>query len=463
VFVQGNEATVEAKKAFQLTSKELAKRFGNPRLEPWTEQRVVDSVPSSKRAIYTTAMESLLVKGLDHKDSRVSMFVKPDKLTDVGNEPKKPRAIQGRSPRFNVLYGKYIKPIEHFLSGWKGVRRGVPRTRVFAKGLDWTQRAKLVRHKLKNFKYCYSLDASAFDASVRVWHLLGTHRVYKALVGCDSEFLELLNETLVNTGLTKHGTRYTIVGNRMSGDMDTGIGNSLLAFLLIWTVMRRLGLRKWDLLCDGDDILVFSDVYIPEEAWGHLGAQLGFTWKMESIWQRGDPLENIEFCRHRLVCVAGTWRFVRGARALATFGVTHVHTNIRAHRRYLKGVAMAEMHASSGVPCSSVLSARVYEKLKNEKELFVHSDLFKFGSYVDPKTITNFANTFKYSGEVDVSTRLSYEKAFGVSVGDQIRYESDVPKVVEEYLTNDRTNGVDALVDGDLHMWLYPELHVCVL
>jgi len=105
----------------------------------------------------------------------------------------------------------------------------------------------------------------------------------------------------------------------------------------------------------------------------------------------------------------------------------------------------------------------VYEKLKGEKELFVHSDLFKFGSYVDPDTITNFAKTCKTSGVVEVSTRLSYEKAFGVSVGDQMRYESDVPRVVDEYLTKDRTNGVDALVDGDLHVWLNPELHVCVL
>jgi hypothetical protein len=318
----------------------------------------------------------------------------------------------------------------------------------------------LVIEKLERFNYCVSLDASAFDASVRVWHLLGVHRVYKALIGKDPEFLWAMNETLVNTGLTAHGIWYKIIGNRMSGDMDTGIGNSLIAFLLVWTAVRRMGLRKWDLLCDGDDILVFTDVFVSRDEWIERGAELGFDWKVEGYWKRGDPLESIEFCRHRLVCVAGVWRFVRGARALATFGVTHVHVGRKAHRRYMKGVAMSEMHASKGVPCASVLSCEVYRRVRDLKALFVHSDLYKFGSYVgvDALETINFA-----SNTIALSTRLSYERAFGVSVGDQERYEQAVPSIVAKYLDEETVPCADVVIEGHDQEWGYPEMRCCVV
>jgi hypothetical protein len=425
---------------------------------PWTKEQVAESAPAQKRAIYKRALESLHIRPVDRKDAQVKMFVKADKLTDVGCEPKKPRAIQGRDPRFNLEYGKYIKPIEHYLCGWKGVRRGVPRTRVFAKGLNWTERAKLVREKLRHFKHCVSLDASSFDASVRVWHLLGVHRVYEALIGKDHEFSWLLKQTLVNEGKTAHGIRYKIVGNRMSGDMDTGIGNSMLAFLLVWTAVRKFGLCKWDILCDGDDILVFTDVEVPSWVWTREGASLGFDWKIEGRWSRGDPLENIEFCRHRMVEVGGQWRFVRGTRALATFGVTHVHTSLKAHMRYMKGVAMSELHASQGVPCASILSAEVLKAVGRLKALYVHSDLYKFGNYVDPACFKA-----KTAIPIESGTRLSYWRAFGISVEQQVQYESSVPEIVKCYMSGLRTNVSDVVVDGSQQEWLYPELNICVM
>jgi len=462
VFVKKTEATKDGKKAFRAASIELSKRFGSPRLVPWSEEDVVSSAPRAKRAIYQRARESLFVKPLGAKDARVKMFVKPDKLTSVGLEPKKPRAIQGRTPRFNVIYGKYIKPIERYLCGWKGVHRGVKRTRVFAKGLNWEQRAKLVLEKLERFKYCVSLDASSFDASVRVWHLLGVHRVYKALIGKDPEFLFAMNETLVNTGVTAHGIWYKIVGNRMSGDMDTGIGNSILAFMLVWVAVKRMGLCKWDILCDGDDVLVLTDQHVSKEEWILQGAELGFDWKVEGYWTRGDPLEDIEFCRHRLVEVGGVWRFVRGIRALATFGVTHVHVGRKAHRRYMKGVAMSEMNASEGVPCASVLSAEVYKRTCNVKALFVHSDLYKFGSYVSSSVLEQVDMNRK-QGRIEVSTRVSYERAFGVSVEEQERYEKAVPSIVEGYLDGDVQRAVDVVIEGQCQEWCYPETRCCVV
>jgi len=463
VFVEKGSATNDAKRAFKQVSRELARRFGHPRLTSWTEDEVVETAPPQKKTVYAKARDSLLVKPIEAKDARVRMFVKPDKLTDVGSEPKKPRAIQGRSPRFNVVYGKYIKPIEHYLSGWKGVRRGVKRTRVFAKGLNWEERAELVMQKLRNFKRCVSLDASSFDASVRAWHLIGVHRVYRALIGHDPEFLWLLNQTLVNVGLTAHGIWYTIVGNRMSGDMDTGIGNSILAFMLVWTAVRKLGLRKWDLLCDGDDILVFFDDDVTQAEWVLSGAELGFDWKVEGSWTRGDPYESIEFCRHRLVEVGGTWRFTRGARALATFGVTHIHTGT-AHLRYLKGVAMSELYASAGVPCAAVLSYEAYKRIES-KALFVHSDLYKFGNFVHPDKILSAVSgkkldTYKI---IAMETRQSYCRAFGVSVEDQLAYERRVPEILDTYLFGPRNSVVDVIVEGGEQVWNHPELSNCVI
>merc|ERR1711982_285948 len=124
---------------------------------------------------------------------------------------------------------------------------------------------------------------------------MGTHRVYKALVGKSHELSWLLRETLVNSGKTKHGILYKIIANRMSGDMDTGIGNSLLAFLLVWTVMRQLRLRKWDLLCDGDDILVFTDIFIAKDTWIASGAELGFDWKLRAFGGRVTLWKTLSF------------------------------------------------------------------------------------------------------------------------------------------------------------------------
>lgn len=250
-----------------------------------------------KRRKYEQAAMDVELDGLKRSDGYVSAFVKAEKIFEL----KDPRLIQARSAKYNYALGNYLKPIEHHLYNLKGTGRlskFLPRSRLIAKGCNMQRRAGLIAKKMSKFSkpLVISLDASRFDAHVtdmlRVEHLI-YQRYWK-----DPQLDRLLAYQWKNRCRTSTGIRYKVTGSRMSGDMNTALGNCVISVVLLANIMHSLKITPnlWDMLCDGDDCLLFIDESHREllQSLPELYLQHGMQIKVENVTSE---LSRIVFCQ----------------------------------------------------------------------------------------------------------------------------------------------------------------------
>lgn len=267
-------------------------------VEPWHLQDVVNSFKGSRRKKYQLAYESLTVDPLTATDARISSFVKAEKFNPEEKENPDPRMIQARSPRYNLVIAKYLRPIEHYiynLSDSQGVR-------MIAKGLNQADRASLLKEKFQMFDdpVCFSLDASRWDKHVSKKVLEVEHRFYLRLHGGHPELDRLLKWQLKNKCVTSNGVRYTVDGGRMSGDINTALGNCLLMVVMALAGLRALVIKKFQLLDDGDDLLIIVErgdvckIHKLPEKFLDYGQEL----KVENITS---DIRSVIFCQSQMV------------------------------------------------------------------------------------------------------------------------------------------------------------------
>lgn len=408
-------------------------------LHELSSEQFLQMVTARKRRIYQSAVDSLATVPASRVDAKVKMFVKAEKMDTIDTRVAsggvvKPRAIQARTPRFNVAIGRFLKSFEHRLYAWKGWKRGVPRTRIIAKGLNQVGRGSLMLRKLEAFDdpRVLTVDANAFDSCVSQDHLRLVHGLYLTLLQ-DREFQRLLNMQLVNSGTTSHGIRYVTRGKRMSGDMDTALGNCITMMSCVAAAMQLLFMSKWDLLNDGDDcLLIVEKCHVNSGFHTQFRAammQLGF--RCDSRWCGShDRLvyEDIEFCRGRLVQINGQWRFVRSAqRALSGFLVSHKHYHDkRAAPRIMKGMAQCELIVGRGMPCLQALAGRVLSLLEDyEYTKGFESEEWAFKARLEVPNLRDKVELVPITEE----TRVSFARAFGITPDMQRDYEAWCEKI----------------------------------
>lgn len=429
VFVE-QSMTAEGLCALRKTQKSWVHWFRSWNLQSLSREEAVSELNPAKRRRYEDALKSLRRSELTDKDAEISMFVKADKLDGIGSEERKPRAIQGRSPRYNLEIAKFLKPIEHKLMGWKGPRRGVLRSRVFAKGLNNAQRARLIIEKTQNFSrpQVVCVDASAWDASVTVGHLQLCHALY--LAGMRSpEFKALLQHQLLNKGKSHSGHEYWIKGNRMSGDMDTGIGNSLLNILVFSTAMKILGISKWDFLCDGDDALVFVEEGSMDcEELNRVCKDLGFCLTGGPVNVSSGNFWDIEFCRSHPIWTPGSgWIMCRNMqRAVDCFGLTHryAHVPLSAYKKFLAGCGICELTCSKELPMIGPLAW--HSSMITGKRIFGSEERWRSGVRLSDSTL-RYTSDNNRKPVIHPRTRAQVALAFNISIDQQVAYEDSIP------------------------------------
>lgn len=302
----------------------------------------------AKRRRYREASESLQYRPLSRRDARIAAFVKPEKVFEI----KDPRLIQARSPRYNIKLGNYLKPIEHHLYRLKGsrrLRRILPPGRVIAKGLNMKQRATLITEKWHRFAQPAAcvLDASRFDAHVqeilRIEHLV-YRRYWKS-----PELDQLLEYQIRNRGRTAGGIKYRCMYGRMSGDMNTALGNCLISVIMAAAYMKTKKI-DWDFVCDGDDAIIFVDrrnlsLLDDLEA---IYAQWGFVMKRFDVTR----IEDLRFCQ-AFICesAVGPKMVQVPERTLsrALVGIRHWNEP-KFRRKYLSLIGYCELALNAGIP-----------------------------------------------------------------------------------------------------------------
>lgn len=346
-----------------------------------------------KRRVYLRAAEQVDQQGWRDNWARVSMFVKPDKYPEGVITEKSPRAIQYRSPMYNLIIGKYLHAYEHALFDFEDV--GPTKTTFFAKGKNQQQRAEIILQKAAAFAdpLFVCLDHSRFDSTIGPELLKLEQLVYWRQF--KSKFLRrALRKQLVNKGYTKSGIKYFVKGTRMSGDYNTGLGNSIINYLCLRSWLDEASVQG-EIFLDGDDSIVIVEARDFPRLDGQHFARFGFKTKIGTTKE----ITNVEFCQSRLL-PAGPVMARNPYRALSHLAVSVKGYAPKVWPRIQQARGMCEAIGSAGVP---VLEAYGKALMTGVKPLFLDDDVEKW----------RLARTSEHRVVTD-EVRLQFYDAWGI-------------------------------------------------
>jgi hypothetical protein len=183
--------------------------------------------------------------------------------------------------------------------------------RTVAKGMNMIERGNVIASMWNSFAdpIAVGLDASIFDQHINRLLLQHEHSIYHMWSTGHGEGLPNLRTLLANQ-LTNRGSyhgvdgklRYIVSGCRMSGDMNTSLGNVIIMCSLMHAYFESKGLLgQIKLLNDGDDCVIIMDRRNLEKFQEGLGdwfLEMGLTMEYDGIYK---TLEEIEFCQSRPV------------------------------------------------------------------------------------------------------------------------------------------------------------------
>lgn len=313
---------------------------GLGRQSPVSRQDFVNYYKGPRRTLYQKAADSLVYKPVGPRDSRLKTFIKAEKINLSLKPDPALRVIQPRDPRFNVEVGKYLLPLEHKI--YDAIDKLFTRPTIMSK-YNSLQQACVIHDHFTRFPDCavIGLDASRFDQHVSVPALQFEHSVYNELFN-SPELRKLLRMQLKNRGVARGNDgwfKYEKKGSRMSGDMNTSLGNKLLMCFMAKAYIDHVGVDI-GFVNNGDDCLLFvSRKYLSKlDGLEEYFRDFGFNIVREkAVFE----MEHIEFCQCKPVKVNGVWRMIRSVKTSLVKDVTAVSLghDITQYRRWLFDVA----------------------------------------------------------------------------------------------------------------------------
>lgn len=386
---------------FSKMARKVGREFETPMVSPVGYWTIINGYTGPKRATYMRAYENIKDVGFDKRWTYVKMFVKPDKFPLDKAMSKPPRAIQYRTPEYNLLVGRYLKPIEEEFYKLKSPSG----YRFVAKGLNNVQRAELLQTISADYDdpVYILLDHVAYDSSITKEHLRATHKFYRRFN--KSRFLQqLLKYQLKNKGFTRHGIKYRVDGTRMSGDYDTALGNTYINYIVLRSWLRMCHVRG-DIMLDGDDsVVVIERRNMHKLDYDHFQS-CGF----ETTVTVASSIDEVEFCQSRFL-PTNPPRFARDPiRALSRLNVSVKDYHGKGWLRYQAGIGMAEMAVNNGVPI-------LYE-VGYKLSLLSNSPIYD--------TEMHYKLQLHQPLPIDDDVRQAFSRAFNIPPALQIKIESE--------------------------------------
>nr|UYL94470.1 MAG: reverse transcriptase-like protein [Guiyang tombus-like virus 1] len=283
------------------------------------------------------------------------------------------------------------------------------------KGYTVEKVGQIMAEKASRFKepVFVGLDASRFDQHCSRDALEWEHSVYNQVFNCP-RLAELLSWQLSNRGTayTSDGkVKYVVEGCRMSGDMNTSMGNYLIMSSLCYVYCQEVGLRA-ELANCGDDCVLFLEA----SDLGKLSSlpdwftKMGYTMKVEKPVYN---LEEIEFCQMHPVFTSRGWIMVRRPDTVVTKDCCVVRGGMTVSKLedWLGAQRAGGLSLAGDVP---VLSQ--FYKCFPEKTSDCLSD------YAAPH---KFQASQQY-GSITDESRYSFWLAFGLTPDEQCAIEEDL-------------------------------------
>lgn len=229
----------------------------------------------------------------------IQAFIK----NEIYSEKKPPRMIMGRDPRFNLIYGLFTTALEHAMVHLPEV----------SKGRNFKDRGKQFFKKIFGATIA-EVDFSKYESTQRLQILSLVELGLARRLMCDGDY-EVFRQCFITKmrkrGTTVNGTKFEFWYCRGSGDMDTGLFNTLIT----WVACRYFELINktghFNFICDGDDNLMKIPVGHPELV--DTFAHFGFEAKLKLVGDYHDA----EYCSGKFVQYApGKFYYVQNLNKL---------------------------------------------------------------------------------------------------------------------------------------------------
>jgi len=379
-----------------------------------------------KRKRYVEAVDKFVRYGLHKGDAHCAMFVKADRFDASAKVNPDPRAIQFRGAKYCVALAQFLQPIEHHIYELDIFSRGVPPSRNIAKGLNSMQRAELLRRKMSHFDspVVVSLDASRWDKHVSAEALKVEHSVYRA-ANPDRFFAYLLTLQLINVVHAREGLKYVAEGRRMSGDMNTALGNCLLMLLMLLAFSKFMDFERWDCLDDGDDCLLILELEDLQRMRGSIADVFlgyGMVLKVENV---AYSLHEVVFCKSSVIEVADARvKFVRDYRVVISKALTGIrHWQDPNYRiKVLRANGLCELVLNLGVPVLQSFAMCILRNVGRKGDVQLATDQYQYRVSRELKGLGIKLVDVK-PRDVTWAARESFATAFGLDINDQLLYE----------------------------------------
>lgn len=385
-----------------------------------------------RRTIYEQAVTTLEEEGWKDSYGRLTTFVKAEKIDATAKGDPAPRVIQPRKPEYNVELGVVLKPFEHRI--YDAMAEALGKSTIVAKGVNALELGNLIAGKWENFTdpVAIGLDASRFDQHVSLDALEYEHGIYMAL--CEPRYREKLNRLLElqrkNRGVAMAkdgGFRYQVDGCRMSGDMNTALGNCILMCSMTVNLVKKLEICQYDMINNGDDMVLFVEradlTRVMEEIPRHY-LNFGFTMKVE------DPvsiLEQVEFCQMRPVKIAHGYMMTRNWDVVLSKDLVTLLDipNEKRFKQWMTAISQGGLSVATGIP---ILQA-FYEQLDFGVDV---GKIRQHGAFDHSSTSWAYGLCPK-SSPILPDTRVSFGLAFGLSESEQLVLEAKIRDWRPEY------------------------------
>lgn len=391
---------------------------------PITRMEFVDYYQGTKRQRYLDTVADLELNPLKDVDSHIIAFVKAEKIkiTPEKMDPA-PRIIQPRHMRFNVEVGVFLKPLEKKI--YKIIDRIFGTPTVF-KSYNAFGAAVRLRAKWDRFRrpVAVQLDISRMDEHVHVYALRLCHSIYANFYhGTDrSTLLRLLKKQLKNfcrIFCADGKVKYSVIGRKMSGDMDTALGNVIIMCGLLYSYLDGLGLLHLvEVYDNGDDagiIMEEEHLELVSRDISHWFEEMGFTLKVEGV---AHQFEQINFCKTRPVFDGNVWRMVRDFPDSLDKDATTVLPvdTSKAVRNWHHDIGYCGLALTSGVPVLQSYYLSMIRSAGDAKGFndnnFKHSGMYLMARGLEARV----------SPVTDIA-RVSFYNAFGVTPYHQLLLE----------------------------------------
>lgn len=402
----------------QLRREILTFQRGAGTFAPLTLEESLATFKGARHKIYERAYNSLLIEPFNDKDGRIKAFVKAERFDPLEKVEPDPRMIQARDPRYNLMLSTRLRNVEHYVYGL--INNGLP---MVAKCLNPSQRFDLLREKWIRFvdPVCVSLDSSRWDMHISSEILSVEHEFYNSCYPGDPLLQRMLKMQTKNVCTTSNGLRYVVNGGRMSGDMNTGLGNILLACGMAISGMRQLGIKHYQLLDDGDDILAIVERSSLDKLVANLPRiflEFGQELKIENVTS---DIRQVVFCQSKPTWNGERYIFARNWRKILSqscCGTKHWNDPhmVRAMFGLLGDCELAQ-HAGIPIIQSFAQQLQLLSLGKRARVSCLDSSYqYRIGSWglnlssVKPKVITTRA-------------RVEFAEVWGVEISEQVEIE----------------------------------------